>query len=50
MDKAREYIREGSAGHFDPLCADAFLSAWDEVQRIHEQFVDPVGVSLCSSL
>ncbi len=50
MDKAREYIREGSAGHFDPQCVDAFMAAWDQVQRIHEQFVDPGEVSLCNSL
>ena len=50
MDKARQYIRDGSGGHFDPQCADAFIAGWDEVQRIHEQFVDPFEVALCNSL
>jgi len=50
MDKAREYIREASAQHFDPLCVDAFIAAWDEVQRIHDQIVDPDEVALCVAL
>ena len=49
MERARAYVAEGRSEHFDPHCADAFLAAWDDVLRVHEQFADPHDASLCIS-
>ena len=40
FEKAADLIREGIGQHFDPVCAEAFLSSWDEVQAIHSQHQD----------
>lgn len=40
MDKAIDFLREGRAAHFDPVCIDAFLADWDEVLKIRERFQD----------
>ena len=36
FEKAMDIIREGAGSHFDPLVAQAFLNAEDEVRRISE--------------
>ncbi|CCG09448.1 HD-GYP domain-containing protein [Pararhodospirillum photometricum] len=40
LDQARQFLVEGRGSHFDPLCVDAFLAAWDEVLVIKARFVD----------
>jgi putative two-component system response regulator len=40
LEKAVEFLREGSGSHFDPHCVEAFLSSWDEVLAIHDRFQD----------
>jgi two-component system response regulator RpfG len=40
-DEAIEYIRKERGRHFDPDCADAFLSRMDDVLRIHRALLDP---------
>ena len=37
---AADYLVEGSGGHFDPACVQAFLEGWDEVLDIQRQFSD----------
>ena len=39
-ERAVALLREGSGHHFDPVCVDAFLSNWDEVQAIRDRFRD----------
>ncbi|MBR1833672.1 MAG: HD domain-containing protein, partial [Ruminiclostridium sp.] len=38
FEQACDIIREGAGSHFDPLVADAFLSAQDEARRVAESF------------
>jgi two-component system response regulator RpfG len=38
LEKALEYIRSGSGGHFDPDCVRAFLRRLDEVQQIVQEY------------
>jgi len=38
FEKAMDIIREGAGKHFDPLVAEAFLSASDEVRKVAEDF------------
>ena len=40
FEQARDIIREGAGTHFDPLVADAFLSAREETLKIAESFGD----------
>ena len=42
IEKALDIIREGAGSHFDPLIAEAFLHAEDEVRRIAEANGDAV--------
>ncbi|OGT15868.1 MAG: two-component system response regulator [Gallionellales bacterium RIFOXYB12_FULL_54_9] len=39
-DRAIALLREGAGSHFDPVCVDAFLSDWNEVMVIRNQFKD----------
>lgn len=43
IDKALDIIRDGIGSHFDPLVAQAFLDAEDEVRRIAESHGDDKG-------
>ncbi len=40
IEKAKQFLREGAGAHFDPRCVEAFLSDWDEVLKIKNQFID----------
>lgn len=40
LDEAARYLREGRGGHFDGVCVDAFLSAWDTIVDIRTRFQD----------
>ena len=40
FEQACDIIREGSGTHFDPLVADAFLSAEEECRKVAESFGD----------
>lgn len=42
FDKAMGIIKEDAGTHFDPLVADAFLGARDEVRRVAEEFEGPL--------
>ncbi len=46
IEKALDIIREGVGTHFDPLVAQAFLDAEDEVRHIAEQNGDDSGTQL----
>lgn len=39
-DRAIALLREGAGSHFDPACVEAFLSDWDNVLAIRNQFKD----------
>ena len=43
FEKAMSIIREESGTHFDPVVAEAFLNAEDEVRRIEEEFSAQYG-------
>ena len=45
VEKALSIIREESGSHFDPLVAQAFLDAEDEVRRIAEEHGDAFGTA-----
>ena len=45
IEKALSIIREESGSHFDPLVAQAFLDAEDEVRRIAEEHGDAFGTA-----
>lgn len=40
FEQACDIIREGAGSHFDPLVADAFLSAEEECRKVAESFGD----------
>ncbi|WP_293760180.1 HD domain-containing phosphohydrolase [uncultured Aquitalea sp.] len=40
LDDARRYLEDEKGRHFDPVCVDALFAAWEDVQRIREQFAD----------
>ncbi|HEY8025743.1 MAG TPA: HD domain-containing phosphohydrolase [Burkholderiaceae bacterium] len=40
LDDARQFLRDHTGTHFCPLCANAFLDAWDEVLMIRSNFPD----------
>lgn len=40
LEKAQDFLREGSGQHFDPACVEAFLSVWPEVLEIRERLQD----------
>jgi len=40
LEDAARYLETGSGKHFDPLCVEAFLSGWDTVLDIRQQFQD----------
>ena len=42
LEDAKKFLIDGKSAHFDPNCVDAFMSAWQEVGTIHNQFKDPV--------
>lgn len=42
FEKAMSIIKEDAGTHFDPLVAEAFLSAGDEVRKVAEEF-DPLS-------
>jgi putative two-component system response regulator len=39
-DRAIGLLRESAGSHFDPACVDAFLSDWQVVMEIRNQFKD----------
>jgi putative two-component system response regulator len=41
LGDALDIIKSGRATHFDPNVVDAFLSSWDEVLRVHDDYSDP---------
>lgn len=41
MERALEYIRDHAGSHFDPDCAEVFLSRIDDISSIHARFQDP---------
>jgi len=40
LDESRAYIEQGSGGHFDPRCVQAFIAGWDDVLAIRARFPD----------
>ena len=46
IERALDIIREGMGTHFDPLVAQAFLNAEDEVRAIAEEHGDDDGIQL----
>lgn len=40
LEDAKNYLQEGRGAQFDPICVDAFLNGWDEVEAIHQRFRD----------
>ena len=40
VERSAAYLRDGSGGHFDPQCVDAFLACWDEVLDIYGRYQD----------
>ncbi len=40
FDVAMDIIRDGVGSHFDPVVAQAFINASDEVRRVAESFAD----------
>jgi putative two-component system response regulator len=40
IDKAAAFLRDGRGTHFDPVCVDAFLAAWNDVLAVRERFHD----------
>ncbi|MGB0671070.1 MAG: HD-GYP domain-containing protein [Rhodospirillales bacterium] len=43
LDDARQLLIDGKGKHFDPKVVDAFLSAWNDVLAIRENFKDEEG-------
>lgn len=42
LERARNFLVEHSGTHFDPLCVDAFLAAWEDILQVRERFADAV--------
>ena len=40
LDAACKFLEDGRGVHFDPLCVEAFLAGWEEVQEIRQRFQD----------
>ena len=40
LEEAVRFLEDGRGMHFDPLCVEAFLAGWDEVQAIRQKFQD----------
>ena len=40
LERALAHLREHSGTHFDPRCVQAFLTQWDAVSSIHQQYPD----------
>ena len=40
VERAQAYLRDGTGGHFDPLCVSAFLNHWAEAQTIYDRYRD----------
>lgn len=40
LDEACRFLEEGRGKHFDPLCVEAMLAKWDQVQEIRRRFKD----------
>ena len=38
LERAAEYIRAGSGGHFDPSCVEAFFDEWGAVLKIRAHY------------
>jgi putative two-component system response regulator len=39
-DAAAAFLRDRAGSHFDPVCVEAFLSAWEEVAAVKAAFAD----------
>jgi len=33
-----DFIKKGAGSHFDPACVDAFIRAWDDVERVRNKY------------
>jgi response regulator RpfG family c-di-GMP phosphodiesterase len=40
IEDAKKFLQENVGSHFCPVCANAFLNAWDEVLEIKSRFPD----------
>ena len=40
LETARQYLLDGRGKHFDPVCVEVFLSQWDQIMMIREEFAD----------
>jgi len=40
FERAAGHLRETVGSHFDPACVAAFFAAWDDVQQVHDRFLD----------
>ena len=38
VEAAVDFLNAGSGSHFDPACITAFFGAWDDVQKVREQY------------
>lgn len=38
VDMAVNFLKEGAGSHFDPACVDAFMNAWDDVEKVREKY------------
>ncbi|MQA23134.1 HD domain-containing phosphohydrolase [Rugamonas rivuli] len=45
MEDARQHLLDNCGGHFDPVCVDALLQRWDDVQAIRARFRDEPGAA-----
>lgn len=45
VEEAVDFLTKGSGSHFDPACVQAFLNAWDDVERIRSTYQEePVDI------
>lgn len=40
LERAADFLRAGAGSHFDPVCVEAFIGAWDEVLLVRANFQD----------
>lgn len=38
VELALDFIKKGAGSHFDPACVDAFIRAWDDVERVRNKY------------
>ncbi len=43
MDEARQYLNDNRGSHFDPLCVDALIKRWPQVEQIRARFQEAPG-------